>query len=1461
MKQKLLVVAGIFLALAVVALFTQCSSLDSKSKSEQVVAVRRSALTTPTGFDSMNIELGTSSPLIAPMKMTVAPDGRIFVCQQDGHIRIVKDDVLLPGNFLTISGVETFGDDGLQDIALDPDFNTTGQPGTGRFYTYHHFMNGGFGNGRVSIYRVSSGNQNVANSTPEATFDFDQLMASDGSRPGSHVGGTMTVGNDGMLYLSMGMQDASATTLADYTKSAGKIFRMNRATLAPASGNPFETSGANNIAKRIWGKGLRNPFGTAIDRTTGIIFIDDVGSNAIVSPNPDHKAWEETNHLPNPGETGYAGGAPFDFGWAVSEGTGPNLVHRYENGAANENTGGQDCAKIGGDFYRPATVTFPSDFIGAYFFADYCSTYIKYLPVSQQTPTVGANAVPSNVATDWIDQTGVAVTDIDTHPSGAVYVLGRTTPERQGSAVGLMYKIFASGPVPTVAVTSPNDGDRFLSGNPGPGTVSVPVTITADDTNGGLTLVEILQGSTVVGSCVSSPCSTTLTLSRGTYQLKGRATNVLANTKTSDSISVTVDGPTAVISTPLASATFVAGSAIAFSGSATNADGSTITSASAFVWNVYLNHGTHKHLEATYSGVISGSFTLSNQAETDSNIAVSFYLTVTDSFGVTHTAGRAIQPVKPLLTLATAPTSGLSVKIDSAFYASPFDFDSVAGIVRDIGVPIKQQHPTTGKWYEFQSWSDGGAYQHTITTPSTSTTYTATFRPATGSGSGLEGEYFPNTSLTGRLCDVVQIVDFDWGTDAPPCSGVPADGFSVRWSGFVQPYFSEDHTFYVQADGGVRLTVNGTMIINSWSELSSERVSGTVTLTGGSQYNIKLEYEDLSGPANVKLSWATSGVPKEVIPASQLFSNVVETGGEVLFVVGSASLTVADQAVSDRMTTTLGHTVDVVTAPALTSAMATASGRRLVVISDSVTSSDVGNKVTSAVMPLIDYEPALFDDLGFTTNNFGTSEGTTSAQTVLNIVAASDPLAAGLLAGSNTIVSSAQVFNWVVSPGGSPTVVARIVGSSTQAAIFRYNQGAAMQTGTAAHRRVGFFPNATTPSALNTSGWALFDAAFNWAFGAPPANIAPSVSAGSNSTAISGTSSTLSGSATDDGLPTGSTLTSTWTQTAGPSTATISNPTAVASPVSFPAGAAGTYTFRLTATDTALSSFDDVDIVVSLPTVDTPVISPGTGTYTSAQTVSVTDALPGSTIRYTLDGTDPSSSSTLYSATFVVTTNTTVKAKAFATGYNNSATATSILSFGTKTALLVVGNLTLNPSDAALQSRLQGLGFTVTTALDTAASGASGKSLVMLSETCASSSLGTKYTSTTTPVIVLEPAVQDEMGMTGATWGTNEGTATTTDVNVVATGPLTGGLSGQTTVATASSLFSWGVPSSSAFVISRVVGSSTQAMSYKYEQGASMVSGTAAGKRALSFPQGSAAVNLNASGWLLFDSLVSWAAP
>jgi len=143
--------------------------------------------------------------------------------------------------------------------------------------------------------------------------------------------------------------------------------------------------------------------------------------------------------------------------------------------------------------------------------------------------------------------------------------------------------------------------------------------------------------------------------------------------------------------------------------------------------------------------------------------------------------------------------------------------------------------------------------------------------PANGNGSGLRGEYFASKTLTkSALTRVDANVDFSWG-NAAPNAALPADRFSVRWTGQVSPRFSGATTFYTVSDDGVRLWLNGQLLIDNWTDHGSTENQASVTLSAGQKYDLKLEYYEATGGAIARLLWSSSCEPKQAVPSSQLF--------------------------------------------------------------------------------------------------------------------------------------------------------------------------------------------------------------------------------------------------------------------------------------------------------------------------------------------------------------------------------------------------------------------------------------------------------------------------------------------------------------------------------------------------------------------------------------------------------------
>jgi hypothetical protein len=156
------------------------------------------------------------------------------------------------------------------------------------------------------------------------------------------------------------------------------------------------------------------------------------------------------------------------------------------------------------------------------------------------------------------------------------------------------------------------------------------------------------------------------------------------------------------------------------------------------------------------------------------------------------------------------------------------------------------------------------------TIPPAATATPSNIPPPPPGGAGLQGDYFSDPALTAlKLSRTDATVNFNWGTGAV-AAGVAPDNFSVRWTGQVTPRFSENYTFFTQSDDGVRLWINGQLIIDDWNRHPLAERAGTIALQAGQRYNLQLEYFEYNVDATVKLLWSSPSQPKEIVPQSQL---------------------------------------------------------------------------------------------------------------------------------------------------------------------------------------------------------------------------------------------------------------------------------------------------------------------------------------------------------------------------------------------------------------------------------------------------------------------------------------------------------------------------------------------------------------------------------------------------------------
>jgi glucose/arabinose dehydrogenase len=318
-------------------------------------------------------ETVVADSLNSPVSMAIAPDGRIFVCEQGGKVRVIRDGRLLAKPFITVPAYVNL-EEGLLGVAFDPWFAFN-------HWVYLFYTSGSPVRHNVVARCVATGDTAKAGSL-KTVFELDPNLNH------QHVGGGLRFGRDRMLYIGTGDNDHESWPQS-LRQTFGKILRIRGDGSIPGD-NPFANL-ATGRHRAIWARGLRNAFSFDIDPRSGRMFINDVGGSE----------FEEVNE----GVAGANYGWPIYEGPRTSEGFRPP-VHTYGHD--------RGCAITGAAFYAPKRVSFPREWVGRYFYGEYCANEIRWLdPAAPDSARVfGVTRIPGPV-------------DLRVGPDGALYYLVR----------------------------------------------------------------------------------------------------------------------------------------------------------------------------------------------------------------------------------------------------------------------------------------------------------------------------------------------------------------------------------------------------------------------------------------------------------------------------------------------------------------------------------------------------------------------------------------------------------------------------------------------------------------------------------------------------------------------------------------------------------------------------------------------------------------------------------------------------------------------------------------------------------------------------------------------------------------------------------------------------------------------------------------------------------------------------
>jgi cysteine-rich repeat protein len=367
----------------------------------------------PTASGATLRAVTVASGLTKPTYVTAPPldPSRVFVVEQPGRIRVIRNGALLPMPFLAIEDlVGSGGERGLLSVAFHPHYATNR-----RFFVYYNDTAGD-----VVIARY------------QATADPDVADASSGvivltishQLHGNHNGGQLAFGPDDYLYAGTGDGGGSGDPEGSGQSDAtllGKLLRLDVDVETPPyyavpSTNPFV--GPGDPRDEIWAKGLRNPWRFSFDRGTGDLYIGDVGQDT----------WEEVDVQPaaSPGGDNY--------GWNVFEGrhcfspsTGcvdsgfvmPVLEYDHDVG----------CSVTGGFVYRGCAMP---DLRGTYFYSDYCTSFVRTF----HGVSAGLAQSEGDRTTELTTDSGVTIHHIPSFGEdarGELYFVDRVEPAGSGS--------------------------------------------------------------------------------------------------------------------------------------------------------------------------------------------------------------------------------------------------------------------------------------------------------------------------------------------------------------------------------------------------------------------------------------------------------------------------------------------------------------------------------------------------------------------------------------------------------------------------------------------------------------------------------------------------------------------------------------------------------------------------------------------------------------------------------------------------------------------------------------------------------------------------------------------------------------------------------------------------------------------------------------------------------------------
>jgi hypothetical protein len=211
-------------------------------------------------------------------------------------------------------------------------------------------------------------------------------------------------------------------------------------------------------------------------------------------------------------------------------------------------------------------------------------------------------------------------------------------------------------------------------------------------------------------------------------------------------------------------------------------------------------------------------------------------------------------------------TAGFDTKLHNVYFG-----DNFADV--DAGTGNTSKGPVGTPTYTPRGLESGKTYYWRVDEFDGITTYKGDIWSFTiaGTGGGVRADYYKGMNFeTFVLTRTDPQINFNWGDPGGPDPAVGDDNFSVRWTGEVEAAFTETYTFYPRTDDGVRLYVDGQLLVDRWVDRSATENFGRIDLIAGNTYSLVMEYYENTGGAVAELRWSSPRTPKQLIPQAAL---------------------------------------------------------------------------------------------------------------------------------------------------------------------------------------------------------------------------------------------------------------------------------------------------------------------------------------------------------------------------------------------------------------------------------------------------------------------------------------------------------------------------------------------------------------------------------------------------------------